>query len=463
MKKRTSRHTQRRLVTLLVALALLLVAGGGALYLQTLAKGPAHASSPRQNIAMRLTRPQYHMIGPAAMGMQLPCQAAVAANRCYVPQQIQNAYDIAPLYNAGINGAGHTIVIIDAFQSPTLRHDLHLFDQIFGLNDPRLRIFAPDGLAPFNPKDQVQVSWAAEITLDVEWAHAVAPGAAIDLVLANPNNDPKANTFSGFLLNLLRATSFAVANNLGDVISMSFGGNESCAGAQTLQLQHQVFQAAAAKGITLLASSGDRGAAQVNCAFTTFVQSVSTPASDPLVTAVGGTTLNADAASGAYVSESGWSGSGGGFSTAFARPTFQQGIKGITTKRGLPDIAYDADPRSGVVVVWSSSGQGKDLAVVFGGTSAGAPQWAGITALLNQHLGKRAGFLNSALYRLAQSQLAARVFHDVTTGTNTFSSKDANGNAVTVPGFQAAAGWDAVTGLGTPNVTRLVQFLPNFL
>ena len=352
-------------------------------------------------------------------------------------------------------------MIVDAFQSPTIRHDLRTFDKIFGLPDPFLHVFAPDGLAPFNQQDPTQVSWAAEITLDVEWAHAIAPDATINLVLANPLKG-KSKTFSDFLLNILHATQFAVQNNLGDVISQSFGGNEACATPAVLQLQHAVFQAATAKKITLLAASGDRGAAEVNCAFTTLVKAVSTPASDPLVTAVGGTTLTTNTTTGTYLKERAWVGSGGGNSTIFAKPVYQQNIATLGTKRGLPDVAYNADPNTGVLVVWSTSGQGADLAVTFGGTSAGSPQWAGITALLDQSLNARFGALNGALYRLGQSTLSAQAFHDITMGNNTFVGKDANGAALRIQGFHAAKGWDATTGLGTPDIAQLVALLPQF-
>ncbi len=411
------------------------------------------------NFTFQLARPHYWMAGPATLANGLPCQAQNAINRCYTPGQIQRAYNIAPLLASRTTGLGHTIVIVDAFQSPTIRHDLALFDATFGLKAAKLNILAPDGLAPFNPKDAAQVSWAAEITLDVEWAHAVAPGATIDLVLANPTQDPNANTLSGFLLNILRATSFAVTHNLGDVISQSFGGNEACVSKGVLQAQHNVFQAATAKGITLLAASGDRGTAEINCAFTSFTRSVSTPASDPLVTAVGGTTLNANAATGTYTAESAWNGSGGGLSAVYPRPTFQQGIAAIVgNQRGVPDIAYNGNPTSGVLVIWSSSGKGNDLAVVFGGTSAGSPQWAGITVLMNEVLGKRIGFLNPVLYRIGMSA-TPQAFHDITKGTNTFTAKNANGATVTIKGFPTTKGWDAVTGWGTPNVTNLVMLV----
>lgn len=460
MKKRKFKHPLSYVISCSIALTIMGMIAS-TLYLQQ-NNNFVHAENAGQtahNTTLRLARPHYWMAGPAAKGMQLPCQAQNAVNRCYTPQQIQRAYNIAPLLAAHTTGLGHTIVIVDAFQSPTIQHDLALFDTTFGLKAAKLNIIAPDGLVPFNGKDQTQVSWAAEITLDVEWAHAIAPGATIDLVLANPTRGPNANTLSGFLMNILRATSFAVNHNLGDVISQSFGGNERCASTQALQAQHTVFQAAMAKGITMLAASGDRGAAEINCASTSFSRNVSTPASDPLVTAVGGTTLTAGATSGTYMAESAWKGSGGGLSAVYQRPTFQQGIQGIVgNRRGVPDIAYNADPKSGVLVVWSSSGQGKDLAVVFGGTSAGSPQWAGITVLMNEVLGKRVGFLNPVLYRIGMSA-TSQSLHDITKGTNTFTAKNANGAIVTVKGFAATKGWDAVTGLGTPNVANLVMMV----
>ncbi|MDQ2887075.1 MAG: S53 family peptidase [Chloroflexota bacterium] len=453
-------HKQRLYyaVPLIIMLTIVLLAGTF-FYLQNVTKTSAHAA--QNNFALRLTRPVYWMAGQATMGMQLVCQNANAQGRCYTPQQIQNAYNITPLYKSRTTGVGHTIVLIDAFQSPTLRHDLALFDRIFGLKDPKLQIFAPDGLVPFNPKDAAQVGWAGEITLDVEWAHAVAPGANIALVLANPLK-VQSNTFSGFLLNILRATQFAVKNNLGDVISQSFGGNENCATPEVLQIQHQVFAAATAKKISLVASSGDMGAAQINCASTSFVKAVSTPASDPLVTAVGGTTLTANAANGEYMHETAWVGSGGGFSAVFPRPNFQ-GNAQTSKQRALPDVASVADPRTGVVVVWSSSGMGANLAAVFGGTSVGAPQWAGITVLTNERMGARIGFLNGALYRLGASAQAAKAFHDIVQGNNNFAGKDANGATVDVKGFHAAQGWDPVTGLGSPNVAELARLLPRFV
>ncbi|HTK09092.1 MAG TPA: S53 family peptidase [Ktedonobacteraceae bacterium] len=419
---------------------------------------PAQNTYAHHDLLMNVIHPSYSIEGTATPDLLLACQSATARHRCYTPQQIQMAYDAGPLYQHGIDGAGRSIVIIDAFQSPTLRHDLHKFDQIFGLPDPQLNIYAPEGLAPFNQKNPTQVSWAAEITLDVEWAHAIAPGATINLVLANPEVNPS-QTFSSFLLNMLQATRFAVENNLGDVISQSFGGNETCASPYALSVQHSVFEEAAEQNITLIAASGDDGAAIDNCASTGLLQGVSTPANDPLVTAVGGTTLTASAA-GAYLGESSWTDSGGGFSTVYARPEYQSNVIAAGAGRGLPDVSYDANPATGVLVVWSSSGQGVNREVAFGGTSAGAPQWAGITALLDQSIQGRFGSLNPALYRIDRSNQFTQAFHDVTRGGNTYIGKNTHGVAYDVQGYTAGSGWDPVTGLGTPDIANLIEFLP---
>src|SRR5262249_23280529 len=144
-----------------------------------------------------------------------------------------------------------------------------------------LNIIAPNGLTPFDPTSANQVGWAGEIALDVQWAHAIAPAATIDLVLAPSNQDA----------DILSVTKWAVDHDLGDVISQSLGENENCVDPNLLKAEHQVFQDATDNGITLFASSGDEGAAQQTCDGNSWVQVASSPASDPLVTAVGATEL----------------------------------------------------------------------------------------------------------------------------------------------------------------------------
>jgi subtilase family serine protease len=372
--------------------------------------------------------------------------------RCYSPAQIRAAYRIQPVLDAGITGKGRTIVIVDAFQSPTIRHDLADFDALFNVPDPTLNIIAPDGLTPFDPTDQNQVGWAGEISLDVQWAHAVAPGAVIDLVLAKSNDDK----------DILSATRFAVKHNLGDVISQSFGEGETCS-AMSLAAKHRVFASATRKGITLIASAGDWGAAQLTCDGSSYFLSTWTPASDPLVTAVGGTHLEADARTGAYLSETEWNDAfgagGGGFSTVFGKPFYQYGTPGIGAYRGVPDVAYNGDVNGGVLAVASSLGAGTNAVFSFGGTSAGAPQWAGIVALGAQRAHHRLGLINVGLYLLGHSSFYHRAFHDVRTGNNTITTTDSTGNPVTVLGYAAKRGWDPVTGWGTPKVSALLPLL----
>jgi subtilase family serine protease len=400
------------------------------------------------------------------------CQTR-ATNRCYSPQQIRTAYDIQPLLNQGIDGTGHTIVIVDAFQSPTIQHDLQLFDSTFGLPDPTLNIIAPDGLTPFDNTDGNQVGWSAEISLDVEWAHAVAPGATIDLVLAKSNQDA----------DILSATQYAINNNLGEVISQSFGEGESCVDPNLMKAEHAAFQAANAKGITLIASAGDQGSAQPTCDGSSFFLSASSPASDPLVLSIGGTQLHATPVvlstttpptildtGGAYQSENEWNdgspgvngdAGGGGFSHIYSRPSYQAPFGVPNGTRGVPDVAYNGAVDGGVLGAWSVLIPNAFFR--FGGTSAGSPQWAGITVLANQMAGHRIGFLQDALYHIGKKPAQSSDFHDLTVGNNTFFAyaADSNGNPLDIQGFDAAPGWDADGGLGSPDVAKLVTDLVN--
>lgn len=445
------RRLSRLLITAVAVCAMLVLSLG-------LSGGASAATLTARGVhGFAVVRPQYEYVGVARSDTTFRCQTTTPPN-CYGPKQIREAYEITPILNKGITGKGRSIVIIDAYQSPTITHDLQTFDSIFGLPDPPFTIVAPDGLTPFDPNDANQVSWAGEITLDVEWAHAIAPDAHIVLVLAKSNQDT----------DILSATRYAIRHNLGDVISQSFGEGESCVDPKLLRQEHELFLEATLKGITLFASSGDQGAAQYTCDGNSYFLSVSSPASDPLVTGVGGTKLIADGQTGAYQSETAWNepqyeaASGGGFSTIYPKPFYQFGTAGIGRYRGVPDVAYNAAVDGGVLAVWSSSGLGQDLVFRFGGTSAGSPQWAGITALADQLGHHRVGFLNPAFYLIGHSPLYAQAFHDITTGNNTFTGTDANGNSVTINGYSASKGWDPVTGWGTPRVAQLLPLLVAF-
>jgi subtilase family serine protease len=300
-------------------------------------------------------------------------------------------------------------------------------------------------------------SWAGEISLDVEWAHAIAPKANIVLLLAKSDADP----------DILSAQQYAIDNRLGDVISQSFGENESCADPTIVTQTHQAFVQATLKNITLFASSGDDGAAQLTCDGTSFVKAVSHPAVDPLVTAVGATKLLAapyclasagcnpakNPPPGTYEGEVVWNdqfgSSGGGYSLLYKEPFFQLGsVQG--GKRGVPDVSYNGAVTSGVLVYLDTPGLQAGF-YIFGGTSAGSPQWAALLAISDQRAGYDVGFINQGLYLLRDNRaLYKDSFFDITSGNNTFDGAS---------GFNAAPGWDPTTGLGSPNGIDFVDHL----
>jgi subtilase family serine protease len=390
--------------------------------------------------------------GPDKHGL-FSCQAAQSATNpvpCYAPAQIRKAYDIP----SNLTGAGETIAIIDAFGDPLLLNDLALFDATFGLPTPTVNVICPDsrGCPTFDPTNPDEVNWAAEISLDVQWSHAIAPGATIDLVVAYSDADADIQT----------AQHYVVTNNLGDVLSQSFGEGETCMDPTIQAEQHQDFVTAENKNMTVFASAGDSGASQPDCnGDGNYFLSASTPASDPLVTGVGGTHLNANFNNGAYHSETVWNNSGqspdfgaggGGFSTIYAKPSYQDNANTSSSFRGVPDVTYNGDVYGGVLAVCSECNAGVPAFFIFGGTSAGSPQWAAITALADQAAGHRLGFLNPALYAIANGNHYRQVFNDVTTGNNSW---DISG----VTGYSAGPGWDPASGLGSPDAKSLIKYV----
>jgi len=385
------------------------------------------------------------------------CQITTPA-LCFGPDQIRAAYSVQPLLDQGINGSGRTIVIVDAYGSPTLQDDLHTWDGIWGLPDPVLDIHTPFGIDPTGAANAF--GWGVETSLDVEWAHAIAPNAKIALVVAKSNNDADINA----------ALKWAVDNNVGDVISMSFGEGELCMAPEDRANEHATFEAAKQKNITLFASSGDQGSAQPACDGSgSFFLSTSTPATDPNVTAVGGTNLFADGRSGAYQSETTWNetaifgpaATGGGHSVLFQRPDYQAPVVKDAHAREVPDIAYNGGINGGVIVRAfcpadpNVCGAGASVYFRVGGTSAGSPQWAGLIALTDQMAGTRVGDVNKTLYFLGKGGNASSYFHDVTTGNNGLIFVGPN-TGTPIPGFNAGPGYDMSTGWGTPIASALV-------
>jgi len=391
------------------------------------------------------------------------CQQPGAALNCYTPQELATAYDIP----SRLTGAGQTIVIIDAFGDPTVTQDLGVEDSTFGLPAANLNILYPSGQPTFDPTNADEVDWSGEIALDVESAHAIAPAATIDLVISKSDQDA----------DILSALKYVVLHHLGSVLSQSFGEAESCEASSIAVADHLLFAAAAAEHVSVFASSGDNGAGQPSCDGSTLIKSAGLPAADPLVTGVGATSLTAAQPTGAYQSETAWDdvygSSGGGYSTIFPAPDYQTDLlhgsgrahrsshgAGKGLGRGVPDVSYSGDVNNGLLIAWS---QGDPTQVggiyLFGGTSAGSPQWAAITALADQSGHRKLGFLNGKLYAIAHSPRYSYVFHDVTTGNNTVSFIDPSNNTETITGYSAAQGWDPVTGLGTPDVAHLIKAL----
>ena len=395
---------------------------------------------------------------------------------CYDPYQMRKAYGMDAPIAAGYDGKGKTIVILDAFSHPNIQSQLDTFDTYYGLPSTTITQVFPDGQLPFNPADPNMVSWAEEISLDVEWAHAIAPGAKIVLELGKDNSDEA----------LVSAINDAINHNRGDVISMSFGESDTCVTPELNAAWHQAFVNATAKGITLFASAGDEGAALPSCDGNSWIKSASAPASDPLVVGVGGTELHAAGfclaaygcnpatypAFGTYQGEIGWNeglpygdfgnvfgygtiAGGGGFSTVWSEPPYQQGTIHGGKQRGVADVSYNGSVLHGVLTYLNIPGVGAGW-YRFGGTSAGAPQWAAITVIADQFAGHNYGFINSTLYKIGQSAphyLSA--FHDVTSGTNSSLQFDVNNNPVDTIGYSAGPGWDPFTGLGSPKVAGL--------
>jgi subtilase family serine protease len=346
----------------------------------------------------------------------------------YAPTQIQQAYGYNQLpvpsgstYNTWA-GAGQTIAIVDAYNDPNIQKDLTTFDAGYkaGWTLPAPPSFAVVNETGGSSLPSGNSSWGVEISLDVEWAHAMAPAANILLVEASSNSDA----------DLFAAVKYAAQN--ASVVSMSWGGGESTSQA-TYDALFGSFP-----NVTFVASAGDSPGAIY-------------PSTSPNVVSVGGTTLNLTS-TGAYSSETGWSSTGGGYSTVETEPAYQKSYTGNsvlgsqdkTGARGSPDVGYDADPNTGVLVYDTYGDSGwYDV----GGTSAGAPQWSAIIALANQ---QRAAASTSYAPLNSNTVLtdlygASGDFHDITSGT-------AGSN-------RAGTGYDLLTGLGSPNVSLVVASL----
>jgi subtilase family serine protease len=430
----------------------------------------AQAHNARQALLKPMISDFQYLGNAAAPPSQAACNAV--ARRCFNPTAMANSYNYAGLHAAGNKGQGKTIAIVDSFGATSIRQDLADFNNAFALPhlcgetgpsnpsancsssvNPRFDIVCFQGCPSSKPPppsnstyQEARNLWALEVALDVEWAHATAPLANIMLVTT-----PTAETLGvQGLQQMMNAEQYVIDNHMADVITQSFGAGEGSFhnGTAALMSLRHAFIDAQANDVTVLASSGDGGTTNtfkepVKNAAPIPYPSVIWPASDPLVTSVGGTYLCTDATTGTSVDsasppatcqsnpgvrEIGWIDSGGGYSILFPRPSYQDvlpagssyvgssaGAPGPNTNmRGVPDVAYQASSRTGVLVRLTepyppgatSTGCGganpcSSGWYVVGGTSSGSPQWAGIVAMADQIAGRDLGYINPALYQVA--------------------------------------------------------------
>jgi subtilase family serine protease len=465
----------RRKAAFAVGIGSLVTAGGLASF-----GGPAAVVTATTQQAQVSIHPDVVMLGhrQAQAPTTADCEAAFDV-ACYQPTQIEQAYNLPTLYSKGINGKGTTIAIIDAFGSPSIKSDLAVFDQTFGIPaPPSFTVIQPDGaVPPFSASNGTMVNWAGETTLDVEYAHAIAPGA--NIVLAET---PVAETegVTGFP-QIVQAEEYVLNHypNV-DVISQSFGATEQTFpyGQDSVDNLRSAYLEAYSRHVTVLASSGDSGATDDELNGTTLYTHpvVEWPASDPLVTGVGGTQLHLDANGNQTSPASAWNdgysvptnqfifgnngpnalASNGGKSIFFPTPSYQSGVEHVVNgSRGVPDISMSG-ACNGAVDVYITAGNPGSPWTQTCGTSEAAPMFAGIVALAAQVAGHPLGLINPALYKLAAANAPGIV--PVTSGNNTVTFTQ-NNQTYTVQGYSAQPGYSLVTGVGTVNGSLFVPEL----
>jgi subtilase family serine protease len=364
--------------------------------------------------------------------------------QCYSPGQYQVAYGVAPLLRSGITGRGETVVMPELANKPgpnftDIRKDLATFDKKFGLPAVALKVTTTlaGASAPY-------VAGTEEVE-DTEIVHAIAPGAALDVVLVPADATASAANFTAAVTGVIHA---AITQNAA-VISISGSHGEHLFTRAEVARIHAALQQAAGRHVTVVASSGDKGVLSDNGP----PVQVSLPASDPLVLGAGGTALGAGYSTGAYHGEMAWNAdteaSAGGYSSLFRRSAYQNGVPRISRMRGVPDVAADADASTAMALMFSGG-----VPYPAQGTSAATPLWAAVIALADQDAGHRLGFVNPAIYAIARGPAYHRAFHDVTTGDNSVFWPTG-----LFTGYQAGPGWDPVTGWGSPNAQYLVPLL----
>lgn len=384
--------------------------------------------------------------GRTARGSKKKKKAAQhPAPTSYTPPQVGAIYS----FPTGLDGTGQTIGLIelndvnsqgDATGAGYSTSDLNTFFKNLGLTTPTITAVGVDGGANVPGKD---ANADEEVTLDIEVAGSIAPGASIAVYFGT-------NTDDGFIQALTAAVHDEVRKP--SIISISWGQAEETATSQMLQGLEQALEEAAAMGVSVCVAAGDNGSADEQLAQWDHQPHVDFPASSTYALACGGTTLAASSAASAPV-ETVWNegasggATGGGVSNFFPKPSYQSSTNvpapvNSAGGRGVPDVCGNADPYSGYQVFVAGKAQ------TIGGTSGVAPLWAGLLARINQKLGTPAGFVNALLY----AQGGASGFHDVTSGNNDIYD-DLGGK------FAAGPGWDPCTGLGSPNGSAVMAML----
>jgi subtilase family serine protease len=440
-------------------------------------------------IAVAATCPSAGFLQPSPpTSAQCVAQADV---QCYSPAQMQRAYGLKALYRKGYNGRGRTIIIVDPYGSPTIGSDLAYFDRKTGLPaPPHFRVIAPEGPIPPFPAidpnhltfyDQERIAKAGETTGDVETAHEIAPGANI-LLVETP--DPETGTGGGFPA-MMAAEQYVLEHNMGAVISQSFSLPERNFGRAAIMRLRYAYLTAYRDHVSVFGASGDQGVSgSVRTRFGLDLYDhrvVQWPASDPLVTGVGGTAIDLNALGQRVTPDTAWNdtwnpavsdwdgcrtppdpwASGGGVSAIFKRPGYQNPVLGIVGgRRGVPDISMNAAISDGVLTYGSYLGTGV-WGSGSGGTSAATPEFAGMISIADQMAHKRLGLINPYLYELERRHAPGIV--DITRGDNSVAfhaNQITNtGPIIRVQGYRARRGYDLVTGVGTPNAARLVPEL----
>ncbi|HYZ55506.1 MAG TPA: S53 family peptidase [Streptosporangiaceae bacterium] len=427
---------------------------------------PVSAAAPASPVTVTIS-PADRLAMPGSPGPQSTayCEKNYKI-ACYEPGQIQQAYGIPALLKAGISGKGQTIVIVESYGSPTIGHDLAVFDKQFRLPaPPSLRIIAPAGKIPAYTATPDRVNWAGEATLDVEYAHVMAPGARI-LLVETPVSETEGT--AGFP-QIEAAEKYVISHHLGSVISQSFNATEQTfPSRKALMALRSAYIEAARDRVTVLAASGDSGATNFKLDQTAYYTYPVTawPATDSLVTAIGGTQLHLNASGGRTAPDNVWNdtrnagansyinsnsgpnplAAGGGKSVMFSRPGYQNGVRNIVgARRGIPDVSMSAACDGAVDVYQSFPGKAAGWYPTCG-TSVATPLFAGVVALADQVAGHPLGLINPALYTLAAKHAPGIV--DIKKGSNTVSFSQ-GGQTHTVTGFAARPGYNLASGVGT--------------